>query len=118
MVALAARTVSRSSPGLPHATPSMTPSKRRGALLEEATGCSPPAADSAGAAERQAAAGRVDGAAGGAGVLGVGGVAGAAGAAGAARAAGVVGVAGPAPSSCGAASSASSSASSAASWKA
>ena len=111
VVALAARIVSCSSPGLPHATPS----KRRGALLEDATGCSPPAADSAGAAEREAAAGRVEGAAGAAGVLGVGGVAGAAGAA---RAAGVVGVAGPAPSSCGAARSASSSASSAASWKA
>ena len=115
MVALAARIVSRSSAGRPHATPS----RRRGALREDETGCSPFVAGSAGAAEREAAAGWVEVAAGAAGVLGVGGVpggvGGVAGAAGAARAAGV---AGPAPSSCGAARSASRSASSAASWKA
>ena len=120
MVALAARIVSRSSAGRPHAAPSrQTPSRRRGALSEDETGCSPFVAGSAGAAEREAAAGWVEVAAGAAGVLGVGGVpggvGGVAGAAGAARAAGV---AGPAPSSCGAARSASRSASSAASWKA
>ena len=107
MVALAARIISRSPSGLSD----VTPSKRRGTLHVDETGCSPPAVDSAGAAVQEAAPARMEVAVGAADILGVGGVEGVAGAA---RAAGLVGVASPALSSCGSARSVSS----AASWKA